>query len=547
MILEENLFNLAENKGLFKPRNLSGKDNRYLIWNKQQPIIDGVQINQYDEDGQRTGRWGEGEFYGGDTLDLLETYWEVFEDTIDYLEDEEDIFDELLNIINTSLEDSLSEYGPLSENWYDLTIPLRDERVWDKCVELRNNENSITENLFKPRNLDRWEKWNSEQPEKEVNGGIIKINQYDSEGRKQGYWEFYWDDGVIEGSGYFKNGVENGYFKNYYYDGELESEGKQVNGEELGEHIYYNHPLYGGGIWIKIDYKKNGYSESTHYTDGKPTIKTIRKNGTLVSSNPIIESVDKKILKSFIPKKELNPKIWNDDDTLKYDVRETLLSIADKFYETLEIEVPVEDIMMTGSLANYNWSEYSDIDLHIHIDFSKLKDEELSKKYFDAKKYIWNNDHDITIKGYEVELYVQDVNENHESTGVYSVMNNDWVDKPKPMDVKIDKGTIKTKVNQFNSDFSFIQDDFDNENYEGAEKELTKLKEKIKKYRQAGLDAGGEMSTENLVFKVLRRSKFIEKLYNLGLKIVDREFTLEENLFKVRNLDRWDKWNSKNP
>ena len=116
--------------------------------------------------------------------------------------------------------------------------------------------------------------------------------------------------------------------------------------------------------------------------------------------------------------KELNPQIW-DDKTLKPEIREKLLEIAEAFLEFIEIEVEVEDVTLTGSLANYNYTKYSDFDLHIITDYKSYDAEtDLVKDYFSAKKTIWNTTRDITIKGYDVEVYIQDVSEPHHSTGV---------------------------------------------------------------------------------------------------------------------------------
>ena len=115
---------------------------------------------------------------------------------------------------------------------------------------------------------------------------------------------------------------------------------------------------------------------------------------------------------------KLNPKIWHKEQNMKSDVRKTLLKIADDYFESLEIPgVDIEDVTMTGSLANYNWSKYSDIDLHIVVDFSKFKaPKKIVKQFFDAVRMRWNDVHDIFVKGYEVEIYVEDEGEEHRST-----------------------------------------------------------------------------------------------------------------------------------
>jgi predicted nucleotidyltransferase len=144
----------------------------------------------------------------------------------------------------------------------------------------------------------------------------------------------------------------------------------------------------------------------------------------------------KSILKSFHLRDNLNPKIWKkkgDDILINPKVRNRLLEISNEFIEFLNVEIIVSDIIMTGSLANYNWSNFSDIDLHILVDYGQFNENQLPlyEELFKLKKTLFNDKHDITIYGYDVELYVQDESETHFSSGVFSVLNNEWITKPK--------------------------------------------------------------------------------------------------------------------
>ena len=158
------------------------------------------------------------------------------------------------------------------------------------------------------------------------------------------------------------------------------------------------------------------------------------------------ENID---LSSFKVKKTLNPKVFDKDKKMYSDVRSRLLMIADDFFETLDIGwVDLDDVILTGSLANYNWSKFSDVDLHILLQFEDVdKNVDLVREYFNSKKNLWNEKHDITIKGYDVELYLQDTHESHVSSGVYSVMWDGWVVKPERGDKKIDAKKVSEKVN----------------------------------------------------------------------------------------------------
>jgi antitoxin component YwqK of YwqJK toxin-antitoxin module len=694
-------------KKLFIPRKI---DERLVDWNKQQPVIDGVQINQYDlETGNPTGRWGEGDIDGGDTINLFATYWDVFsDDAWDVLSNNTEstnnkdyIFNYMVKKIREDFIDALSEDGPLGWTHFDLTLPLDSQEVRDEFEFLYNENPPITESkkLFIPRKLSgedsRYSKWNEEQPI--VNG--IQINQYDLDGKGQGYWEHYNSDGKYTNKGEYVDGLRNGIWKSIsddgilihnglyrygervkflpldeskklfiprklsdddsryskwnkeqpivdgerinqydsegrrqglwveYLDGNIASKKEYINGKVDGidQSFYDNGQIqFDGhqknnefdGLW-KMYYRtgqlkeignyENSYKQGVwkwyypfenqletivKYVDGRPDglameyfangniwKKMVYRLGKKIAyiiytydgdvnesmnwkdeyDNMVInEQMEDKdnILKSFEPQKELNPKVWDEDGKLKKKIKDTLVAIGQEFHKTLEVEAPIDDIIFTGSLANYNWSQYSDVDLHVLMDFNEFDDKELIKKYFDAKKAVWNDNHDIKIKGYDVELYAQDKDEPHESTGIYSVMKDEWVKKPKPQDVKIDRETIKKKVKQFEGEYNRILKLYKEEKYEETKKALDKIKDKIKKYRKAGLDKGGEMATENLVFKTMRRSGLMEKIYDLGLETTDKEYTIEtidesKKLFIPRKLEgegsRWEQWNKEQP
>lgn len=235
-------------------------------------------------------------------------------------------------------------------------------------------------------------------------------------------------------------------------------------------------------------------------------------------------------LSSFKTRNKLDPKIWDENKKLRPEIRRRLLMIADDFFETLDIPwVDIDDVTLTGSLANYNWSKYSDVDLHIIIPYNEIdKNEELTKEYLLSKKSLWNNEHDIKIKGYDVELYPQNSEEEHISSGVYSILWDDWLIKPQKGRKYIDSKKVKQKV------YSAIEaiDDmytmfFEGREYDKLIRRIQTLKAKIKKMRQSGLDREGEYSYENIAFKVLRRSGYLERLSDLETKSYDKSLSLE--------------------
>lgn len=236
---------------------------------------------------------------------------------------------------------------------------------------------------------------------------------------------------------------------------------------------------------------------------------------------------DEKIVSSFESKDVLSDQIFDGGDQMRDDVRKALLKISDDFIENLGIEFFIHDVVLTGSLANFNWSNYSDLDLHVLIDFEDSEyDFDLLKEFFDAKKNVWNELHKVKIKGYDVEIYVQDVNEPHVSSGVYSILNNEWVVKPKQESPNIDDKMILQKAEVFMKKIEdLIRKAKKGENVLAA---IDALRKKLKEFRQSGLDSGGEYSYENLTFKLLRRNGYIEKLLKLKTTLIDKKLSVAQ-------------------
>lgn len=241
-----------------------------------------------------------------------------------------------------------------------------------------------------------------------------------------------------------------------------------------------------------------------------------------------------KILSSFYVQDSLNPKIWENpdssDSTMIESVREKLLEIANEFVDFLGIEIFVQDIHMTGSLANYNWSDFSDVDLHILYNFEESGDKkELLIELFKLKKTLFNSTHNITVRGFDVEMYVQDTTELHFSTGVYSVLFDEWIATPSKDEVTIDEDKLKSKVESWMDLIDTTIDEVEDDELDDALSVIDGIKEKLKKYRSIGLENEGEYSYENLTFKFLRRNGYIQKLFDFTNELMDKRLSLEQN------------------
>jgi predicted nucleotidyltransferase len=185
---------------------------------------------------------------------------------------------------------------------------------------------------------------------------------------------------------------------------------------------------------------------------------------------------------------------------------------------------------MTGSLCNFNWSKFSDVDLHVYVDFSQFDEEdvEVYKELFAIKKTLFNTQHDIKVKGFDVEVYIEDIEEKHYSSGIYSVLFDEWINEPKKQKIDFDKVVLKNKVSSWMKQIDLLIDENQDEDKETAKKRIELLQDKLKKYRTAGLKKGGEYSYENLVFKFLRRNGYLDKLFDFKNNIVDKNLSLSE-------------------
>lgn len=218
----------------------------------------------------------------------------------------------------------------------------------------------------------------------------------------------------------------------------------------------------------------------------------------------------------------LNQEAW-DGEELRVDVRYKLLEIAKRFIEYLDTpKFKLVDVILRGSLVNYNYTAYSDFDLHIVADFSTL-DCDITEAFYMAKKKIWNDEHDITIKGYDVELYVEDIGEENTSAGTYSVLDAEWIRIPLHQQPNIDDRAINAKARD-------LMTQINRAIKAGSVEDIQRLQDKIKSMRQAGLDSAGEFSTENLAFKIIRNKKYLDRLYKNKQHKVDQELSLDEGI-----------------
>lgn len=246
-----------------------------------------------------------------------------------------------------------------------------------------------------------------------------------------------------------------------------------------------------------------------------------------------------KVLKSFEVNDTLCPDIWVNSDSDDYstislypEIRQRLLFAANAFIDYLNIEIfEVIDITLTGSISNFNWSAYSDIDLHIITDQKQITcNDDLLTGFFNSKKNLFNTKiEDASIKGHDIELYIQDIDQPHHSSGVYSVLKNTWIITPEKENFDIDINSVDKKKNQFVNQIDKLEVESNKEGIDinTLSDKINHLREKIRKYRQSGLAKSGESSDENIVFKYLRRSGYLQKLIDIRNRLFNDFLTIE--------------------
>jgi hypothetical protein len=240
---------------------------------------------------------------------------------------------------------------------------------------------------------------------------------------------------------------------------------------------------------------------------------------------------------------QLNPKFWTkkvskDGSKEKWVldpmIRKKLVKIGEEFYEGLKDVVgktPIYDIQLTGSIANYNWTDLSDLDVHVLVDFDKI---DAPKKVIESAgegaKFAWNTRHDIKMRGHDVEIYLQDSDERHHITGLYSLKDNKWIKKPKFDPPNVDEDDVYKKADLIAKEITSLEGKLVSsgslpKDARNLYRRAKTLKKKISKMRKEGLDKKGEFSVGNLAFKKLRNDGYIGKLFDVMSQAYDRIYT----------------------
>lgn len=337
------------------------------------------------------------------------------------------------------------------------------------------------------------------------------------------------------------------------YENVIKEAAPEVDEYEIGDEG--SNPPVGGNFYhvnesTSFDSSEIGADIMRYYEDGIKPMGNVQYEGKRNAS--LVENYDFEVnsseidLSSFKKKHELVPNIWNPDGKLNSRIRLKLLDIADDFWEYVNLTwVKPSGIILTGSICNFNWSQYSDIDLHLIVDFDEIDEKiEFVKDYLDSKKNEWNNEHSgLQIMGYPVELYVQNLGEMPESNGIYDLEENDWIREPNPDDIKsigLNKFSIKEKAAKIMTIIDDMYDALastdDSHKIEQMGDDASYLWKKVKEMRKSSLEKNGESGSGNIVYKILRRTGYLDRLFKLSNVVYDKFNSITEST-NVENID----------
>lgn len=242
----------------------------------------------------------------------------------------------------------------------------------------------------------------------------------------------------------------------------------------------------------------------------------------------IIGTLVEKLLETYLDEEieihdELNPKIWNAKNELRDDVAEKIQAIVTTFVEQLkedDIELIVDDIHLVGSNVNYNYTDESDLDIHIIADETTDCSSEHLPLIYNAYKRLFNNNYDITLNGVNAEIYVENKDKiSNVSSGVYS-MNDGWLKKPTISDIpKIDEAKLEKLIHEYESKYLDIEEN-------PSLNDIETFIDDIYDIRTSSISKEGEFGVGNLMFKEIRRLGYLDNLKELKNKLISKELSL---------------------
>lgn len=234
----------------------------------------------------------------------------------------------------------------------------------------------------------------------------------------------------------------------------------------------------------------------------------------------------KNVLEDFQLHETLNPKLWKDNKLIP-EVRQKLLEISENFEQYVEIPMHIVDVVLVGSNASYNYTQHSDIDVHLIVNTELTEGvlEDIQTLVFNLKKTAFNKEFDIKIKGIPVELYVEDLHSSVQSNGIYSIRRNKWVKEPKP--ITIEKRDITQELDAWTEriNAAIMSKDYE---------QITNVLDALYLMRKNSISIDGEYGRGNEIFKTLRDKGLLSKLKDSMNRCISSNLSLESYIYTGR-------------
>ena len=226
---------------------------------------------------------------------------------------------------------------------------------------------------------------------------------------------------------------------------------------------------------------------------------------------------------------ELNPAIW-DNGMLKPEIKEKILALVEEFQSTLDVPLHVLDIEIVGSNASYNYTDKSDVDVHIITNFDDYGyPQEFIQAAMNSFKANFNKAYDVDYKGFNVELYVENVNSTPTTNGVYSVIQDKWIKEPQKLEaIEVELEPALTEYRQ----------KIDSALKSGSAEEINAIIDELYVMRRNSLLVDGETGAGNLIFKQIRNDGLLDGLKNKKVELRSNELSVESLKEDVNEEDK---------
>ncbi len=208
--------------------------------------------------------------------------------------------------------------------------------------------------------------------------------------------------------------------------------------------------------------------------------------------------------------KRLPPQFF-DGTKLKDAVRDKSIAFANARF--LELGLPglqIIDMLYVGSLASFEYDDLSDVDIHIILDPASFPGEKAMlrrylSKFNDLNEFLYGR---VTFYGRKADFsFYADTVENRlePGVGVYSLFARDWPSAPQAAPIRFSRERIVTELKDFIARYNDLATAYAKDKRYFECDAFSRLREEVRLYRRKGIAKDGIRSTENIVYRALRR------------------------------------------